>query len=78
MSEQDSLPMALALLVARGELSATAYFEVIDRRAERWVRRALRRLDEHATLRYPDVVRLLAASIAVVAFCAVAVAVTAT
>ncbi len=73
--DDEKLMMALALLVARGELSATAYFDVVDARAERWVEREmLRSLDEYVRLDYPDVVRLLAATIAVLMFCAIGVA----
>lgn len=65
----------LALLVARGELSMTAYFDVVDERAERVVARELRRLDDRATLRYPEVALLLASAITVILFAALAIAV---
>lgn len=74
-SDDEGLMMSLALLVARGELSATAYFEIVDVRAERWVEREmLRGLEEHVRLRRPDVVRLLAAVIAVLFVMGLAVA----
>lgn len=66
----------LALLVARGELSMTAYFEVVDERAERLVERGLRGLDAQITLRYPEVALLFASTIAVLLLAALTIAIT--
>jgi hypothetical protein len=65
----------LSDLIARGELSATAYLDVVDARAEPWVERELGRLDEHLTLRHPDVVLLLAGIIGVLLLAAIGVGV---
>jgi type II secretory pathway component PulF len=75
VSEDESLISELALMVAHGELSATAYFEVVDERAAQWVEQELlQRLDEQFTLDYPAVAGLLAGIIGVLFLAALVLA----
>lgn len=49
-------------LIARGDLSATAWFAVVDAHADRVDRAGLHWINERLTLHYPEVALLLAAT----------------
>lgn len=73
MKRPDRLPD----LVVRGDLSATAWFAVVDEHAEQWVdHRLLPTLAQRLTLHYPEVAILLASTIGVLFVAAVGVGVT--
>jgi hypothetical protein len=75
VNDDDTQPITgLAALVARGELSATAYLAVVEIRARRWDRAILDRLDRGLTLHYPEVAWLLFATIGVLLLAALGVA----
>lgn len=75
MTDDESLVSELALMVADGELSYTAWFEVVNYHSERWVDRQMARLDERLTLYYPEVWKLLASLIGALFFIGIAIAV---